>query len=92
MCRANRSRDSRSLLGLVCIYAIAFFHLYLCIYKLMGRVKEWKSVLAPPPLFHLLHAVDQDKKSQNVSVRLSQTYVPVRQMDLRQKIRVHLKK
>ena len=91
MSRANRSADSRSLLGLVCIYVIAFFHLYLCIYKL-GRVKEWKGVLAPPPLFHLLHAVDQDKKSQNISVRLSQTYVPVRQMDLRQKIRVHLKK
>ena len=32
-------------------------------------------MLGLPPLFHLLHAVDQDKKSQNVSVRLSQTYV-----------------
>ena len=32
-------------------------------------------MLGPPPLFHLLHAVDQDKKSQNVAVRLSQTSV-----------------
>ena len=55
---------------------------YLCLYLL--QAKERKSELAPPPLFHLLHAVDLDKKSQNVSVRLfSDTCARVEQMDFK---------